>query len=94
MKSAPRVRDCCPEVFDGRENLRSGHCGRPGEVLERPAYVGGIVGEQMRKVVGRDCSPAEYVHGVMCAHDDAVVAVFRGAGDHLLIAIGHEHGEQ
>ena len=48
----------------------------------------------MGEIIGRDGSPAEHVHRVMRAHDDAVVAVFRGADDHLLIALGHEHGEQ
>ena len=78
----------------GSRDLRLGRCGHHRDVLQRPVHVGGIVGEQVGKIVGRERSAAQHVHGVVRPHDDAVVAVFRAAGDHLLIAIGHQHGEQ
>ena len=52
-----------------------------------------VLRQQVREIVQRERATAEHVHRVMRAHDDAIVAVFGGARDHLRIALRHEHRE-
>ena len=43
---------------------------------------------------GRGSVPPQHIHGVMGADEDAIVSIFRAAGDHLLITFRHQDREQ